>query len=203
MLNRVMIIGRLGQDPQLKYSQGGMPIATFSVATDETFIDREGNRQQRTEWFRVVVFQKVAENCSRFLRKGSLVYVEGSLQTRKWQDQEGKDHTLVEIRAQRVDFLEKRQPQDEFGGRRYEHGEGGEGYGGYEADAQRQQQPSYQRTQQPAYQSTATADTGRSPVFPQDAEQIQPHPSEQSYAGGEGSAGQTGESDSKMDTVPF
>ncbi|MBO4368997.1 MAG: single-stranded DNA-binding protein [Desulfovibrio sp.] len=125
MLNRVMIIGRLGQDPQLKYSQTGSPITTFSVATDETFTDRDGVRQQRTEWFRVVAFQKIAENCSRYLHKGSLVYVEGSLQTRKWQDQQGIDRSIVEIRAQRVSFLDKR-PQQEDYSRPYQGGE----YGG-------------------------------------------------------------------------
>ena len=85
MLNKVMIIGRLGRDPELRYSQSGSPVCTFSVATDESYTDRDGNRVDRAEWHRVVVFQKAAENCSQYLTKGSLVFVEGSLQTRKWQ----------------------------------------------------------------------------------------------------------------------
>jgi len=165
MLNRVMIIGRLGQDPQLKYSQAGMPIATFSVATDETFTDRDGIRQQRTEWFRVVVFQKVAENCARYLHKGSLVYVEGSLQTRKWQDQNGVDHTLVEIRAQRVDFLEKRPAAEDYGRRSYAAGES-EPFASYEpAETPRPSQDYTRSSQANSYQPQES----RKPVFPPDA----------------------------------
>ncbi|MBQ9536657.1 MAG: single-stranded DNA-binding protein [Desulfovibrionaceae bacterium] len=113
MLNKVQLIGRLGQDPQLKYTQTGSPIANFTIATDESFTDREGARQERTEWHRIVVFQKTAENCGRYLHKGSLVYVEGSLQTRKWQDQQGMDHFMTEVKAQRVVFLDKRQTPEE------------------------------------------------------------------------------------------
>lgn len=97
MLNRVMIIGRLGRDPELKYSSSGMPIANLRIATDESYVDRDGNKVERTEWHTVVVFQRAAENCSNFLSKGSLVYVEGSLQTRKWQDQQGQDRYTTEI----------------------------------------------------------------------------------------------------------
>ncbi len=197
MLNRVMIIGRLGQDPQLKYTQTGMPIATFSVATDENFTDREGNRQQRTEWFRVVVFQKVAENCSRFLHKGSLVYVEGSLQTRKWQDQQGVDHSLVEIRAQRVDFLEKRSAQqDDYGRRSYASPEGGDAMGGgYEGEQRAQPQSAFQ----------PQGSEERPPVFPQYAAgEAVTGPSEQNVF--PSNADQQAESNadqSQLDKVPF
>ena len=108
MLNKVMIIGRLGRDPELRYSQSGAPVCTLNVATDESYTDRDGNRVDRAEWHRVVVFQKAAENCSQYLTKGSLVFVEGSLQTRKWQDQQGQDRYTTEIKAQRVQFLDKR-----------------------------------------------------------------------------------------------
>ena len=91
MLNKVMLIGRLGRDPELRYTQSGSPVATLNVATDESYVDRDGNKVERTEWHRVSVFQRQAENCANFLAKGSLVYVEGSLQTRKWQDQNGQD----------------------------------------------------------------------------------------------------------------
>ena len=123
MLNRVMIIGRLGKDPELRYSASGTPMANMNIATDESYTDREGNRVDRTEWHRVVVFQRQAENCASYLAKGSLVYIEGSLQTRKWQDQQGQDRYTTEIRAQRIQFLDRKNT-----------GEGGGGYerGGYD-----------------------------------------------------------------------
>lgn len=107
-LNRVEIIGRLGRDPELKYSQNGAAICRLNVATDESYTDREGNRVQKAEWHSVVVFQKAAEHCSQYLSKGSLVFVEGSLSTRKWQDQQGQDRFSTEIKAQRVQFLDKK-----------------------------------------------------------------------------------------------
>ena len=108
MLNKVMIIGRLGQDPELKYSASGMPMTNLNVATDESYTDKEGNKVEKTEWHRVVVFQRQAENCVNYLGKGSLVYIEGSLQTRKWTDQQGQDRYLTEIKAQRVQFLDRK-----------------------------------------------------------------------------------------------
>ncbi|MDR0816299.1 MAG: single-stranded DNA-binding protein [Desulfovibrio sp.] len=108
MLNKAMIIGRLGRDPELRYAQSGSPVTTLNVATDESYTDREGNKVERTEWHRVVVFQRQAESCANFLSKGSLVYVEGSLQTRKWQDQSGQDKYTTEIKAQRVRFLDRK-----------------------------------------------------------------------------------------------
>jgi single-strand DNA-binding protein len=108
MLNKVMIIGHLGADPELRYTQTGSPVATLRVATDESYTDKDGNRVERTEWHRIVVFQRSAENCNQYLHKGSLVYVEGRLQTRKWQDQNGQDRYSTEIRADRVQFLDRR-----------------------------------------------------------------------------------------------
>ena len=117
MLNKVMIIGRLGRDPELRYSQSGSPVCTLNIATDESYTDRDGNRVDRAEWHRVVVFQKAAENCSQYLTKGSLVFVEGSLQTRKWQDQQGQDRYTTEIKAQRVQFLDRKGDGDGQQGR--------------------------------------------------------------------------------------
>ena len=108
MLNKVMLIGRLGRDPEVKYSANGLPICNLSVATDESYTDRDGNRVDRTEWHRVVVYQRQAETCGQYLSKGSLVYVEGSLQTRKWQDQNGQDRYTTEIKGQRVAFLDRK-----------------------------------------------------------------------------------------------
>lgn len=108
MLNRVMLIGRLGRDPELRYTQTGQPVATLNIATDETYTDKDGNKVDKTEWHRVVVWGKSAENCNNFLGKGSLVYVEGSLQTRKWQDQSGQDRYTTDVRALRVLFLDRK-----------------------------------------------------------------------------------------------
>lgn len=106
-MNKVLLIGRLGKDPELRYASHGSPIANLRIATDESYTDRDGNKVDRTEWHTVVVFQRQAENCSTYLRKGSLVFVEGSLQTRKWQDQQGQDRYTTEIRANRVQFLDQ------------------------------------------------------------------------------------------------
>ncbi|MDE5832152.1 MAG: single-stranded DNA-binding protein [Desulfovibrio sp.] len=122
MLNKVMLIGRLGQDPELKYTTSGMPVTNLSVATDESYTDKEGNKVDKTEWHRVVVYQRQAENCANYLGKGSLVFVEGSLQTRKWTDQQGQDRYVTEIKAQRVQFLDRRGERGEGGSR----GEGGD-----------------------------------------------------------------------------
>lgn len=109
MLNRVMVIGRLGSDPELRYTQGGQPVCSMRVATDESYTDKDGNRVERTEWHRAIVFQKAAEHCNQYLCKGSLVYVEGKLTTRKWQDQNGQDRYSTEIRADRVQFLDRKE----------------------------------------------------------------------------------------------
>jgi single-strand DNA-binding protein len=110
-LNKVMIIGHLGRDPELRYTQTGTPVATLNIATSEGFTDRSGNKTERTEWHRVVVWERQAETCNTYLKKGSLVYVEGSLQTRQWQDQQGQTRYTTEIKAQRVQFLDTRRGQ--------------------------------------------------------------------------------------------
>jgi len=108
MLNKVMLIGRLGRDPEVRYSQSGGTIVNLSLATDESYTDRDGNKVDKAEWHRVTAFNRTAENCKNYLRKGSLVYVEGNLQTRKWQDQQGQERYITEIRAQRVVFLDRK-----------------------------------------------------------------------------------------------
>jgi single-strand DNA-binding protein len=107
-MNKVLLVGRLGRDPELRYTQSGTPVANFTMATDESFVDREGNRQERTEWHRIVVWNKQAETTSNYMSKGSLVLVEGSLQTRKWQDQQGQNRYTTEVKAQRVVFLDSK-----------------------------------------------------------------------------------------------
>lgn len=108
MLNRATIIGRLGKDPELRYTQSGQAVCSLSVATDESYTDRDGNKVDRTEWHKVQVWGRPAEAAANHIAKGSLVYVEGSLTTRKWQDQQGQDRYTTEIRANRVQFLDRK-----------------------------------------------------------------------------------------------
>jgi single-strand DNA-binding protein len=114
--NKVVIVGRLGHDPELNYTPSGTPVSNIRVATDESFKDQTGNLQKRTEWHRIQVWGKQAETTNQYLTKGSQVLVEGSLQTRKWQDKQGVDHYTTEIRALRVVFLggQGQQGQDSY-----------------------------------------------------------------------------------------
>lgn len=114
MLNRATILGRLGQDVQIRYTSTGIPVARFNVATSKTFKDANGNPVEKTDWHRIVAFQRLAETCANYLAKGSLVYVEGSMSTRKWEDNEGITRFSTEITARRVQFLDRKpesQPQ--------------------------------------------------------------------------------------------
>lgn len=108
MLNKVMLIGNLGKDPEIRYTQSGTAVATFNVATTERWKDKEGQMQESTEWHRVVAWQKLAETCGEYLHKGSKVYIEGKLQTRKWQDQNGNDKYTTEIVANVMKMLTPR-----------------------------------------------------------------------------------------------
>lgn len=96
-INKVIIVGNLGQDPEVKYMQNGNAVANISVATSESWKDQQGQPVEKTEWHRVVFFGKLAEIVGEYLRKGSQVYIEGKLQTRKWQDQSGQDRYTTEI----------------------------------------------------------------------------------------------------------
>ena len=104
-LNRVMLIGNLGQDPELRYTQSQLPVCNFSIATTDRRKDDTGNWNEHTEWHRVVVFGKTAENCSNYLKKGRQVFVEGRISTRKWQDKDGNDRYTTEVVGQTVQFL--------------------------------------------------------------------------------------------------
>jgi single-strand DNA-binding protein len=96
-INKVILVGRLGQDPKLTYLPSGSPVAEMSVATDESYKDREGNKVDRVEWHRVKVFGRSAEFCNNYLSKGRLVYVEGTLRTRSWDDQQGQKRYTTEV----------------------------------------------------------------------------------------------------------
>jgi single-strand DNA-binding protein len=108
-INKVILIGNLGKDPETRYMPSGKAATNFSVATSERFKDREtGEPQERTEWHRVATFDRLAEIAAEYLKKGSKVYVEGRLRTRKWQDKEGKDRYSTEIIADQMQMLDSR-----------------------------------------------------------------------------------------------
>jgi single-strand DNA-binding protein len=126
-VNKAIILGNLGRDPELRHTPGGKAVATLRIATNEVWTDQSGERQERTEWHTVVVWGRQAENCNQYLKKGRSVYIEGRLTTRKWQDKEGKDRYSTEIVADRVQFI---------GG-----GTGGGGGGGREFEDQSLEPP--------------------------------------------------------------
>lgn len=104
-VNKVILVGNLGADPELKYTSSNRPVCNLSVATNETYKDKSGQKQEKVEWHRVTVWGDQAENCSKFLAKGRSVYLEGRLQTRSWDDKDGQKRYATEIVADRVVFL--------------------------------------------------------------------------------------------------
>jgi single-strand DNA-binding protein len=104
-VNKVILVGRLGRDPETRFTGGGQAVANFSVATDETYKDRNGERQKRTEWHKIVVWGKQAEIAQQYLKKGSLIFIEGRIQSREWQDKEGQKRTSFEIVANNFRML--------------------------------------------------------------------------------------------------
>jgi single-strand DNA-binding protein len=125
--NKVFLIGHLGQDPELRHTQGGSKVASFSIATNEAWVNKDGQKQERTEWHRIVVWGKQAETASEYLKKGRQVFIEGRLQTRKWTDKQNQERQTTEIVSDRFVFL----------GGRGEGGAGGGmgGGGGYQAES--------------------------------------------------------------------
>ncbi len=105
MVNKAILVGRLGRDPEMRYTGGGTPVCNFSLATDESYTDKSGERQKKTEWHNIVVWGKLAENCAKLLSKGSLCYVEGRLQTREWNDRDGNKRKTTEIVINRMRVL--------------------------------------------------------------------------------------------------
>ena len=104
-VNKAILVGRLGRDPETRYTSGGQAVCNFTLATDETYKDRSGERQKRTEWHRIVVWGKLAEICQQYLKKGSLVFIEGRIQTRQWDDREGNKRNTTEIVASGMRML--------------------------------------------------------------------------------------------------
>ncbi len=137
MVNKVILIGNLGADPEIRYTQSGTPVATFNMATTRRWKDKDGQQQEETEWHRIVVWARLAEICGEYLNKGSKVYIEGRLQTRKWQDQNGNDRWTTEVVAQEMKMLSPRGENTGgggYGGGGYDPGPaagGGQSGGGY------------------------------------------------------------------------
>lgn len=130
MINKVILIGNLGADPEIRYTQTGAAVATFTLATTERWRGQDGQTQEQTEWHRIVAWAKLAEICGEYLHKGSRVYIEGKLQTRKWQDQGGADRYTTEIIAREMKMLTPRgSGGEEYGGESYGQG-GGSSYRG-------------------------------------------------------------------------
>lgn len=105
-VNKVILIGRLGSDPELRYTPNGDAVANFRIATNRVWKDQEGNQQERTEWHRIVAWRKLAERCGEFLRKGSHVYIEGRLETRSWEDKNGSRRFVTEVITDRMQMLD-------------------------------------------------------------------------------------------------
>ncbi len=147
-LNKVMLIGNLGADPEIRYTTGGSAIANLRLATAESWRDKEsGEQQERTEWHRVVFFGRLAEIAGEYLKKGSQIYVEGRLQTRKWQDKEGLERFSTEIVANEMQML---------GGR---GGAAGGAGGGFEGESRAPRESSAGGGRQRAAASTPAADS--------------------------------------------
>ncbi|MGE4296440.1 MAG: single-stranded DNA-binding protein [Desulfovibrionaceae bacterium] len=171
-LNKVMLIGRLGKDPELKYAANGTPICNFTLATDESYRDQQGNKVDAVEWHRVVVFSRQAETVANYLHKGSLCFVEGSLQTRSWQDQQGQTRYMTEVKGMRVQFLDARSGAETApsGGYQQAPRQGGYQQGGQQGGGQQgggHQQP--QGGPRGGFQQGPPDDEDLGPAFPSEA----------------------------------
>jgi single-strand DNA-binding protein len=131
-VNKVILVGRLGRDPETRFTGGGQAVANFSVATDETYKDKNGERQKRTEWHKIVVWGKQAEIAQQYLKKGSLIFIEGRIQSREWQDKEGQKRTSFEIVASNFRMLGGRGDGAAGGGGGASRGGGAGGGGGHD-----------------------------------------------------------------------
>ena len=144
-VNKVILVGNLGKDPEMKYTASGAAIANITIATSESWNDKQtGEKQEKTEWHRVVFFRRLAEIAGEYLRKGSQVYIEGKLQTRKWQDQNGQDRYTTEIVANEMQMLGSRGGEGES----RPQGGGGGGFRNNPNQPARQQQQQQQSAPQ-------------------------------------------------------
>ena len=120
MINKVILVGRLGKDPEIKSTPGGQTVAKFTMATDEKFTDKSGEKQERTEWHNIVAWARLGEICGQYLRKGSLIYIEGSIRSDSWEDKEsGQKRYRTEIIAREMKMLDRIRDSEEGGGGGY------------------------------------------------------------------------------------
>lgn len=157
-LNKVILIGRLGRDPEVRYMPNGEAVCNFSVATSETWNDRNGQRVERTEWHNITMYRKLAEIASQYLKKGGLVYLEGRIQSRKYQGKDGIERTAYDIVANEMKMLGGR--NENSGGAPYEEGYG-QGQEAYQRPAQQSRQPA---PDAPSHPQEAPAAPRRQPV---------------------------------------
>lgn len=119
MVNKAIIVGRLGRDPEVRYTSSGTPVASFSVATDEKWTGQDGSKQSKTEWHNIVAWRRLAEICEQYLKKGKLVYIEGRIETREWDDKDGNKRRTTEIIANNMQMLSSRGDDDSMDSQSY------------------------------------------------------------------------------------
>jgi single-strand DNA-binding protein len=144
-INKVILVGNLGNDPEVRYMPNGNAVANLSIATSESWKDQQGQLQEKTEWHKVTMYRRLAEIAGEYLKKGSQIYLEGKLQTRKWQDQQGNDRYTTEVIADQLQMLGGR---NESGG----GGQSGGGQGGYQQSPQGSQNNQGSQNSQGGYQ---------------------------------------------------
>ncbi|PMR70931.1 single-stranded DNA-binding protein [Halomonas heilongjiangensis] len=198
-VNKVILIGNLGQDPEVRFMPSGNPVANLRLATTDTWTDRQsGQRQERTEWHTVVMFNKLAEIAQQYLKKGARIYIEGRLQTRKWQGQDGQDRYSTEIVANDMQMLDSRSGGDFQGGGTAQQGGGmAQQGGGY---------PGGQPPPQGGYGNAAQQGGGFGGGQPQQRPAPQPAPAPQQGGGQQGGnygAPDPGSFDDFDDEIPF
>ncbi|MBE7215035.1 single-stranded DNA-binding protein [Shewanella benthica] len=166
-VNKVILVGNLGKDPEVRYMPNGNAVANFTVATSESWKDQQGQQQERTEWHNIVMYRRLAEVAGEYLKKGSKVYIEGKLQTSKWQDQAtGQDRYKTEINANEMQMLDSRgQGGGQQGGYGQQQAQQQQS-GGYQ-QAPQQQQPQQQRQQAPQQQASQQSGYGQQQAAPQ------------------------------------
>ncbi|WP_415913427.1 single-stranded DNA-binding protein [Neptuniibacter sp. QD37_11] len=175
-VNKVILVGNLGGDPEVRYMPNGNAVTNVTIATSESWKDKQtGQQQERTEWHRVVFFNRLAEIAGEYMRKGGKVYVEGALRTRKWQDQSGQDRYTTEIVANEMQLLDSRGGQNDGGYAPQQQQQGG--YAQQPQQQAQQQRPQQQRPQQQAApQQQAQQQRPQQQAAPQQAPQQAPAP---------------------------
>jgi single-strand DNA-binding protein len=155
-VNKVILVGNLGKDPEIRYTASGTAVANFTLATSERYKDRDGNKQEKTEWHNIVAWRQLAEICGKYLVKGKQIYIEGKIQTRAWEDRDGNKRYTTEIVADQMQMLGRAGDENSYNQRREPRQE------------QRQEPRQEQRPQQAAAPSTPKNDFDDAPFNPDD-----------------------------------